>query len=388
MSSTQKLVKASIFVDYVPAELRENKRWEIIYYVKNPFTEKLIRKANRVKPMKSITDRRKLARQMVKNVNTKLERGWNPFRTAENASVFKHLTSELDNFITRKTAEHNKNNLRYDTLRSYKSFVSNIKLYLRENFQEDISIYDFNTFYINEYLDYRYYELENSSRTRNNHLSFINTLFTYFISRKYIDHNPAENIKTLKNQKKDKKIIPKGIRIAIQQYLKNTNPHYLTVCMACYYCLIRRTELTKIKVGDVSLRQGIINIKNEYSKNKKTQAITIPDNFNPYLIEHLKKANNNDYLFSADNFKPGKIQLKPKKISDEWSSLRKAVAMPKEFVWYHLKDTGITELLLDGVPTIKVRDQARHYSIVQTEEYTPKEILKAVGDIQHNKKSF
>ncbi len=47
MSSTQNR-NVSIFVDYIPAELKENLTWEIVYYVKNPLTGKLVRKRNRV----------------------------------------------------------------------------------------------------------------------------------------------------------------------------------------------------------------------------------------------------------------------------------------------------------------------------------------------------
>lgn len=388
MSVLKKPTQASIFIDYVPAELRENKRWEVTYYVKNPFSKKLIRKANRVKPMKSVTDRRKLGRQMVKNINKELEQGWNPYRTEENSAIFKVLIPEMDHFIARKNQEFKKNNLRKDTLRSYTSFVNMIKKYARENNHHDITIYDFDTYYINEYLDNLYYEKENSARTRNNHLSFISTLFTYFRSRKFIGHNPVENIKSIKIIKKEKHIIPKGVRSEIVNYLGKNNPNYLTLCLACYYCLIRRTELTKIKVSDVILRQGIIYITNANSKTKKSKPVTIPNNFIPYLVNHLKKANNRDYLFSTNNYLPGPLQLNPKRISDDWAKMRKETKIPDHYVWYHLKDTGITELLLNGVPSIEVRDQARHYSIVQTEEYTPKEIMKAVGNIQKNIKEF
>lgn len=388
MSIRQKKVKASIFVDYVPAELRENKRWEVIYYVKNPFTKKLVRKANRVKPMKSITERRKLGRQMVKNINAKLHTGWNPFRTTENSDVFRYLFDEMDSFIARKKLEHKKGNLRFDTLRSYKSFVRNIKVFFTDCAMDEMAIFDFTTFQINEYLDNIYYEKENSARTRNNHLSFIRTLFTYFMSRKFIDHNPADLIKPMKNIKKDKKIIPQDIRSKIKSYLTTKNPNYLTLCLACYYCLIRRTELTRLRVSDVVLSQRIIYVKNENSKTKKSQAVTIPDSFMPYLIKHLSKANNNDFLFSARNFSAGPDKLAPKEISDYWDKIRTRAAIPREFKWYHLKDSGITELLSSGIPSIKVRDQARHYSITQTEEYTPKEIIRAVSEIQQNQVSF
>jgi len=382
MSTPQKHSQAHIFIDFIPAELHENKTWIITYYIKNPFTNQLIRKRHRVKSMKSIIQRRKFAQRMVKNINNKLENGWNPYKTVENSAVFKILTVEMENFINRKILEYKKNNLRYDTIRSYTSYINIINLYLENNKLTEITIFDFNIHQINEFLDFVYFDKGNSVRTRNNYLSFIITLFEYFVSKRIIFTNYAKKVKVLKYQKKEKKIIPIKYRKLIIEHLKKKNTNYLTLCLACYYCMIRRTELTKIRVENVVLKQGIIYIKNEHSKTKKTQPVTIPNTFIPYLVNHLKDAKVTDYLFSAYNFAPGPQQLAPKKITDQWSKLRKEIGLPKQMVWYHLKDTGITNLLLQGIPAIKVRDQARHYSIQQTEEYTPKEIIRADIDIQ------
>ena len=117
------------------------------------------------------------------------------------------------------------------------------------------------------------------------------------------------------------------------------------------------------------------------SKNKKSMPVTIPDVLIPFLVEHLKKAQMGDFVFSED-YLPGAVQLAPKKISDEWVKVRSVLKLPKKYQWYSLKDTGITNMLKVGVPTIAVRDQARHHSIIQTEAYTPKEILKANIDIK------
>ncbi|WP_394369958.1 tyrosine-type recombinase/integrase [Tenacibaculum finnmarkense] len=168
-------------------------------------------------------------------------------------------------------------------------------------------------------------------------------------------------------------------------HLKETNKHYFALCYTAFYCLIRRTELSKLKVADVLLKNGIISISADVSKNRKSQVVTIPSQLIHVLIDHLKNANNHDFLFSDDNFKPGETQLEPKKISDTWSKYKKKLNFSKFYQWYSLKDTGITNYLHLGIPTIDVRNQARHYSIKQTEEYLPKTILKASGTIQSAK---
>ena len=49
--------------------------------------------------------------------------------------------------------------------------------------------------------------------------------------------------------------------------------------MATYYCFIRSTELTKLKVSDVNLSENFITVSANNSKNKKTQNVTIPNNY-------------------------------------------------------------------------------------------------------------
>lgn len=95
--------------------------------------------------------------------------------------------------------------------------------------------------------------------------------------------------------------------------LRQTDFHYFVLCMVTYYCFIRRTELTKIKVSDVNLKKGFILVNAENSKNHKTEAVTIPNMFLPDFALHLASAKNTDYVFSANNFKPGSTQLTPKK---------------------------------------------------------------------------
>ena len=48
---------SAIFIDYLPAQLRENKIWYVEYYVKNPATGTLQRKCNKINRIDSIRER-------------------------------------------------------------------------------------------------------------------------------------------------------------------------------------------------------------------------------------------------------------------------------------------------------------------------------------------
>ncbi len=319
MPKPQKKLQAKIFIDYIPAELRENKTWEIVYYVKNPFTQKLERVRNRVKPLRSITARKKLAKSMIKNINDKLESGWNKFIEESKTKSFEKITDVLNVYLRNIEKQIEKNILRVDTLRAYTSYVKNFKMFLKSRKQESMFVFDFKENIIEDFLDEIFYVRNNSARTHNNYLSFLHTFSNWLIKRKYINVNPTININKVKEGTKIRTTISAKDREIIFDYLKEHDYNYFVLCYTAFYTLLRRTELTKILVSDVYLKNKIINIREEVSKNNKEQVITIPNTLIHILVEHLSNAKNSDYLFSADNFKAGNKQLKPKKISDEWA---------------------------------------------------------------------
>ncbi|WP_281980449.1 tyrosine-type recombinase/integrase [Tenacibaculum mesophilum] len=392
MSKLQNLTNLTPFIDYVPAELKENSTWIIEYYATDPFeqdpTKKLKRKRNRVRPMPNKTERRKYAKAIVASINEKLRKGWTPFLKEKNTKSFTKLFDAFDLFLKQTEQQIIKGSLREDTLRSYKSYINNLRGFIIETRNKDCFVTEFNENLCRDFLDMIFYERKNSARTHNNYLTFIGIFNRWLIKRRYVNIDFTNLISKIKETDKQRTIIPKIVREKIFNHLNSTNKNYETLCKMAFYCLIRRTEFTKLKVSDLHLRNGIINIRAEVSKNRKEQMVTIPIDIISVLVDHVKKADNSDFLFSANNFAPGKMQLDPKKISDYWTKIRKQLKFSKNYQWYSLKDTGITNYLQLGIPTIDVKNQARHHSIKQTEEYLPKNILKAIGNIQNAKLNF
>ena len=218
-----------------------------------------------------------------------------------------------------------------------------------------------------------YYERNNSPRTHNNYLSFIHTLCEFLVRKEFLKANPAKFFQKKKEKKKRREGVPADVRNQICDYLKkNKNLGMLTVVQIIYFQLIRRTELTKVKVSDINLKKKFIHIRPEVAKNGKERWICILDGFMPVLVDHLKKANNGDFLFSNNEFMPGRERLSPKKVSDQWDRMRKHLGFKKTYQLYSLKDSGITDMLLAGIPSVKVRDHAGHSTVSMTEKYTPR----------------
>ena len=98
--------QAKKLIDYFPAELREcESRWYINYQVKNPATGILTRKQIRVPALKSETERRRYAKELVKEINNRLQSGWNPYIEAVSPKAFHLLTDTFEAYLKLKKKE-------------------------------------------------------------------------------------------------------------------------------------------------------------------------------------------------------------------------------------------------------------------------------------------
>ena len=370
---TKKSSNKLIFVDYRPAELKINKAWYIEYYVKSPSTDKLVRFRNRVPQIKTKRARELYAKKMIEAINIKLYNGWSPWYENPNNN-YKLISDAFELYINKLKKEMSDGIKRPDTLRAYTSFVSNVQRYIDEKQLAIKYLVEIDFRFVSGFLDYIYYEKNNSPATYNNYLAYFKAFLEWVKAKDYIKQNATDNIKNKPKIQKKREPLTQEVKACIKE-LKNTDFHFFVACMLTYFCLIRRTELTKLKVTDIRLIESRIILDGSITKNRKTDSVTIPDVFLPILAQHLQYAKNSDYLFSTDNFKPGRKQLTPKKISDTWAKYRNLYGFDSKFQFYSLKDTGIMDLLNSGVPSIKVRDQARHYDIKQTESYTTRNLI-------------
>lgn len=363
--------KSIAFVDYIPAELRLNKEWMIVYYAKNPVNNLMERQRQRPPMLSDRTERLKHAKKIVTEINLKLSEGWSPFleESGKNFKSFESAVSDFLKFIKKQTSEEI---LRPDSLRSYNSNLNILQQFIKQKNKKITFAVQINRLFCVEYLDWIYLEKNSSPRTRNNHLAFLKLFCNWLLSRGVLKENPASVIMRLDVNPKKRAYIPIELRLKISEWLLKNDKKFYTVCQLTYFCFIRSTELSKLRVNMINFKKSSLYIPGDISKNTKTDIITIPEGLLHVLADHVKSAEPTDFLFSDNHFKAGKSQLKVRKIQSHWDLLKKALKLPSKYQFYGLKDTGITDLLLMGIPAIKVRDQARHHDIKITEMYTPR----------------
>lgn len=365
-------IKINSFIDFIPAELRINNTWIVVYYYKHPVTQKLIRYRIYVPKHSVQSERVKLGKRIAMAINEKLNIGWSPFNNIQEVithKTFQNVTLEFRKYLQKQFDD---GCLRADSIRTYNSNLNLLQQFIDEKKLDITFALQLNKEICVKYLDWVYLDRKNSARTRNNHLIFLRLFCNYLLQRGILAENPTIGIKNLKKTAKKRIYIPTDVRLEIKKELIQWENGFYCLCMTIYYCMIRNTELRKIRVENINFEKSSIIIPDYISKNKKTEVVTIPVPLMALLVEHCKNAKPQDYLFSSENFYPGNKQMAIRKIQYAWEKLRDKINFKKEYQFYSLKDTGISDLFFAGLQSIKIRNQARHSSVTITELYTPK----------------
>ncbi len=357
-----------IFKTFVPAQLYKGKnRWYVLYYALNPQTGKLHRKEIRINRIRSLSERKRYALKLIAEINSKLYQGWNPFLEQEAPRAFTKLTEAADTFLKAKTKEFSS----ADSIRTYASYIQVLKDFI-VNVEKtpDILVINFDAFSARRYADYLYNERNLSGRTFNNYKAFSVLLWNWFTENLYTKTNPFLTVKKKLETAKTRTIIDPDTLKRITERLTETNEtEYLTIVLLCFHGLIRPKEICFLKPEYFDIEKRVVVLPAEITKDKDRRVVTLSDELTERLEQiGLRTMPKGKYVFSAE-WKPGKVLRNSRDVGKRWAKLRTELDMPAEYQFYSLKDTGIVQMLQNGVNPLDVRNQAGHASLEQTNAY-------------------
>jgi integrase len=356
-------------IQYYPAYLSEGKIWYITYYAYNPYTDKLQMKRIKVNRIKSIPERRKFCRKLIKEINNKLESGWNPFIENAQAKHFHSVISAIEVYKKTKYKE-----LEENSIRSYTSFLKKLQEYV-EGIDKEMYCINFNKRVASDFMLKIKEDPKIGNRTYNNNLAFYRTFFEWMESVNYISDNPFKGLKKIP-KRKTKKVRTSFERDELKklvEHLKIVHPRFLAACMLMYYCFLRNEDLCNLTPEHFDLKNKLIYIHANETKNDNDSYRVIPKVLEKYLkVLDIENTPKNYFIFSTKNyaFEAGPKQLNSRYFSKYWSDrVRKDLNLPMNLQFYSLKDTGITNLMADGISPAFIQGQADHSSLEVTTEY-------------------
>jgi integrase len=297
-----------------------------------------------------------------------LESGWNPFINGSNTSELTLFTEAVNKYLLFKSKE-----LKPNSLRGYKSYIKRIIDYVEKKYPNLFSV-NFNKKITLDFMTSLRLGQNISNQIFNNNLLFYRIMFNWLVEYNYADVNYFNEIKPIpkKKLKKIRRPFEQNELIKLVDYLTKENKRYLCMCLLCYYCLLRPEDIVNLKKSSFDLKRHLIFISEDYTKNDKNSYRVIPKVLDKYLtVLELSKMNNTDFVFSTTKtFLPGKKKLDSREVARYWANhVRPFCKFGIDLQFYSLKDTGITNLMSNGISSIYGQGQADHSSLEITEKY-------------------
>ncbi len=214
-------------------------------------------------------------------------------------------------------------------------------------------------------------KIEPSSQSRK--LSAIKCFHKFLMLEKYVDENVSKTIETPKKIRKIPAILSmKEVDLLLNSLNQDTPIEARNKAMIelAYASGLRVSELVNLKLGDLHLDKGLVQI---YGKGRKERIVPLGGYANESLQYYIKNARpqllkkHNDYLF-LNGRDGGKITRQAFFLIIKEKT--KAVGITKEISPHKLRHSFASHLLANGVDLIYIQDLLGHEDISTTERYT------------------
>ncbi len=209
-----------------------------------------------------------------------------------------------------------------------------------------------------------------SSHTRKTFLKIIKRVFNMAVEEGVLIRNPAIGIKVRVAEVAQKVLNRNEIEIFLRE-AKSLNHRFYTHWALALLTGMRSGELQALKWTDVDFQSGIINVNKSYSrylgekstKSAKNRVCPMSSECRKLLTELKLMTGSTDHVLPRLN---------------EWTQGQQASVI-KEFCqgigvtpikFHDLRATFITQMLLNGVPLVKVMAIVGHASLKTTQGYT------------------
>lgn len=353
---------------FVPAEVHVTKN--LVYvdlYAHDPVQRKWRRKRYKLNRYKGLDKRKVMARELCEKLNRMMRDGWNPWVQPMVSSPASEVT--LRNALLEYTEVKTKTTTNRSHI-SYKFHARKLAEWCEPYGILDLPVKEFTWSHAQRYMDQIRDVRKVNSTTFNNYHLFANGIFNWMIERGYCEENPFNRVQRLRKVQKYRTLISQEQFRECLTWFEQNDPPMVTVCLFVYHTLLRpRSELLRIKVKDLDLVNGVINVSGEFSKSKRIRRPAIP----PAMIEYLKrsnvmKADPDDYVVGK-GLVPNKVPSGYNYMGMCWVKMRKALNWTTDKQLYSLRDSGIVQLIADGVDLHVVMRQADHQNIETTNRY-------------------
>lgn len=361
----KKLNSLSEVLKFTYPKLHTGGKWYVDFYAYDPADGKMRRKKYHLDNIEKIKERRKRANELIESLTKLLREGWSPWVDADSNRAYTLLEEALNKyeaFVERMP--------KYKTRKSYTSRLNILRKYNAQRLLPIRYVYQFDTAFVSDFLDYIFLDREVNPRTRNNYRQWCQSLAAFFIEKQYMKSNPVEVIKDIAEVGKKRQPLSAAMLKQLESHLCESHPYFYLACMMEYYTFIRPEELSHITLGDISIKEQSVFVSAAVSKNKRDGKVGLNDKIIKFMIAlGVFQFPNDYYLFGPKVTRPSATRGDSEMFRRKWNTLvRKGLGWSDCYQFYSLKDSGLRDLAnSEGI--VIARDQARHTDVSTTNKY-------------------
>ena len=343
-----------------------SKDWYIYFRAVNPVTgeRKLFRFKKGINRYKKRSERIKEANALRLVVENMLNDGYNPFQKNHTEIRENYLQDSLKNIL-----EVKRSSLKIKSMRTYTDIVNMFNAWLDRNGWNRIPTEKFTRRDALQYADYLLTVRKFSGKSYNHNLGILKTFFNAMVTREIIAINPFKGIQELPESDGSNVPYTETEKIKIIDYLKRYNERLYFAVSFVYYCFIRRSELIQLRVRDVNMDNHTITIPGHVSKNRKTESVTIPREFEKVLLKMgLHDHAPDEYIIGHKFETCDRPIIRADSLSTAMTRINKELDISGK-CFYTWKHSGVVALYQATKDPYVVMKQCRHSELKMTMIY-------------------
>ncbi|RXK57378.1 hypothetical protein ESA94_21175 [Lacibacter luteus] len=219
---------------------------------------------NRTKDKKELT---RQANALISYWKKQLKAGWNPWN--EDLPVLQPKIEEAFDLIF----QLKETNCSSRTLQSYRYCIKLLKDWLISNRLNSVFIHQFELHHARAFFDYLALKKGYSGRTYNDKITVLSTFANAMIEREWISKNPFRKIKKVQLQVGRNIAFSEDEKELLKTHLQQNDRQLYYFTQFVYYCFIRRSELTRLKIENIDWANRSVVVPSSASKNKKQESV-------------------------------------------------------------------------------------------------------------------
>lgn len=276
------------------------------------------------------------------------------------------------------------NNVRTSSYRKYKGLIRNLEVWLIENNKPKLPVGAFTEDDAILFLNYIKKTKGMSSASYNDHIVLFRRFYKQLIRQGIAKLNPFAELRTIPKRSVPSLYFSKAQTAELREVISKKDPQLWQIVQFIYYCFIRPGELRQLQIGDINLEEARILIREEISKTKKSQYVSIPRQ----LMQTISKMALENYpaeFFVFGRFgKPAASMVGVNNFKNRHQAILKGLGYSIRHKLYSWKHTGAINCAKSGMDLKDLQMQLRHHSLDQVNEYLADMLVFESDFIKYN----